>query len=206
MNGSRRSRGVHFVDLVEHEQDRSAELHELVEHPLILVRPAQRLDHEQVHVGVVQRGQRRAIHVAVHRTARAGMQSRRVDENDLRFGRFRMPRMRCRVVCGLGLTMLILRPSNAFSSVDLPTFGRPTIAANRSDGPLRRGWRQIRWLVHRLLSQCFVQCRQHELRGGLLRAAPARAARASSADPARRPSSAPRRTDCAPRRSVASTR
>ena len=45
-------------------------------------------------------------------------------------GRVRMPRMRCRVVCGFGLTMLILRPSSAFSSVDLPTFGRPTIAAN----------------------------------------------------------------------------
>ena len=37
--------------------------------------------------------------------------------------------MRWRVVCGFGLTMLILRFSSALSSVDLPTFGRPTIAA-----------------------------------------------------------------------------
>ena len=40
----------------------------------------------------------------------------------------RMPRIRCRVVCGLGLTILTLRSSSAFRSVDLPTFGRPTIA------------------------------------------------------------------------------
>ena len=38
--------------------------------------------------------------------------------------------MRVRVVCGLGVTMLIFWPSSAFSSVDLPTLGRPTSAAN----------------------------------------------------------------------------
>ena len=38
--------------------------------------------------------------------------------------------MRWRVVCGLGATMLTLVPSSALSSVDLPTFGRPTMAAN----------------------------------------------------------------------------
>ena len=32
--------------------------------------------------------------------------------------------------CGFGLTMLTLRPSKALSNVDLPTLGRPTIAAN----------------------------------------------------------------------------
>src|SRR5262245_37341533 len=45
-------------------------------------------------------------------------------------GRVRIPRIRWRVVCGLGATMLILVPSNALRSVDLPTFGRPTRAAN----------------------------------------------------------------------------
>src|SRR5882724_6558690 len=41
----------------------------------------------------------------------------------------RMPRMRLRVVCGLGVTMATLAPTRAFRSVDLPTFGRPTMAA-----------------------------------------------------------------------------
>src|SRR5947199_304139 len=40
-----------------------------------------------------------------------------------------MPRMRLRVVCGLGVTMATLAPTSAFRSVDLPTFGRPTMAA-----------------------------------------------------------------------------
>src|SRR5205823_6506430 len=47
-------------------------------------------------------------------------------------GSVRMPRMRLRVVCGLGVTMATLAPTSAFSSVDLPTFGRPTIAAARA--------------------------------------------------------------------------
>src|SRR5262245_43844379 len=41
-----------------------------------------------------------------------------------------MPRMRCLVVWGFGLTMLILRANKAFNSVDLPTLGRPTMATN----------------------------------------------------------------------------
>src|SRR6266516_1831167 len=44
-------------------------------------------------------------------------------------GSVRMPRMRLRVVCGLGVTMATLAPTSALSSVDLPTFGRPTMAA-----------------------------------------------------------------------------
>src|SRR5881394_814562 len=42
--------------------------------------------------------------------------------------RFKTPSTRCRVVCGLSVTMLIFSPISAFSSVDLPTFGRPMIA------------------------------------------------------------------------------
>src|SRR5713226_10779277 len=38
------------------------------------------------------------------------------------------PRIRVRVVCGLGLTLASLAPTKAFSNVDLPTFGRPTKA------------------------------------------------------------------------------
>jgi hypothetical protein len=39
-----------------------------------------------------------------------------------------MPVMRWRVVCALRDVMLIFCPTSAFISVDLPTFGRPTIA------------------------------------------------------------------------------
>ena len=40
----------------------------------------------------------------------------------------RMPVMRCRVVCAFADVMLTFWPTSAFSKVDLPTFGRPTIA------------------------------------------------------------------------------
>src|SRR6202012_1997749 len=39
-----------------------------------------------------------------------------------------MPVMRWRVVCALRDVILTFWPTNAFISVDLPTFGRPTIA------------------------------------------------------------------------------
>ena len=35
-----------------------------------------------------------------------------------------------RVVCGFGDTIASFTPSSAFSSDDLPTFGRPTMARN----------------------------------------------------------------------------
>src|SRR6267143_795165 len=40
------------------------------------------------------------------------------------------PRIRLRVVCGLGLTMASFWPTSRLSSVLLPTFGRPTMATN----------------------------------------------------------------------------
>ena len=64
------------------------------------------------------------------------MDSRRVDENDLAaklallFGTCMIPRMRLRVVCGLGLMMASFSPTSAFSSVDLPAFGRPRMQTN----------------------------------------------------------------------------
>src|SRR6202043_4036092 len=39
-----------------------------------------------------------------------------------------IPRTSARVVCTLGVTMEILDPTNAFASVDLPTFGAPISA------------------------------------------------------------------------------
>src|SRR5712671_1240361 len=44
-------------------------------------------------------------------------------------GRETTPRMRERVVCGLGETMASFWPSSRLSSVLFPTFGRPTMAA-----------------------------------------------------------------------------
>jgi len=45
-----------------------------------------------------------------------------------------MPKMRRRVVCGLSETIATLPPQSALTSVDLPTFGRPAIAANPDFG------------------------------------------------------------------------
>src|SRR6187402_1600904 len=47
-----------------------------------------------------------------------------------RIGSSRTPRMRFRVVCGLWVTMAIFSPRRAFSRVDLPALGRPTIETN----------------------------------------------------------------------------
>src|SRR5215467_10531364 len=41
------------------------------------------------------------------------------------WGKFFTPRIRWRVVCGLGVTMASLVPMMALSSVDFPTFGAP---------------------------------------------------------------------------------
>src|SRR5499433_772960 len=43
-------------------------------------------------------------------------------------GVVRMPVMRLRVVCGLGVTMATFSPKSWFSKVDFPTLGRPTMA------------------------------------------------------------------------------
>src|SRR6185437_3072997 len=43
-------------------------------------------------------------------------------------GSVRMPVIRWRVVCGFFDVMLMRAPTSAFSSVDLPTDGRPAIA------------------------------------------------------------------------------
>ena len=75
-----------FVGLVEHQDDRTILLHQLVEHALVLVGPAQRLDDEHIHVRILQRRERGAVHVTVHRAPRAGVQARRVDEDHLRVG------------------------------------------------------------------------------------------------------------------------
>ena len=76
----------------------------------------------------------------------------------------------------LGLTMLILRPSNALSSVDLPTFGRPTIAA-KPQRNAQSSMGGIGPIAHGLRTSlaAFVEGPQwHELCAACSRAAPAR--------------------------------
>jgi hypothetical protein len=48
---------------------------------------------------------------------------------------FQIPRIRVRVVWGRGVSIATCSPRTRLSSVDLPTFGRPTIATN----PARNG-------------------------------------------------------------------
>src|SRR5690349_20906579 len=82
----------------------------------------------------------------------------------------RMPRMRCRVVCALREVIATCAPTSSFRSVDLPTFGRPTIATV----PVRNGSFISLPAPGRLL-----QLGEHDLRGRLLGSA-ARAALAAA--------------------------
>ena len=50
-------------------------------------------------------------------------------------GRFTTARMRLRVVCGLSETIATFWPTSRLTSVDLPTFGRPTTVTK----PARNG-------------------------------------------------------------------
>ncbi len=45
-------------------------------------------------------------------------------------GRFTIPRIRLRVVCGTAVTMETLVPTSAFTKVLFPAFGLPTTATN----------------------------------------------------------------------------
>ena len=53
-------------------------------------------------------------------------------------GRLRTPRTWDRVVLGRGEVMVTLVPTMALTSVDLPTLGRPTTAANPDRNPVTR--------------------------------------------------------------------
>ena len=53
-----------------------------------------------------------------------------VDEDELVVVAVDDPAIRRRVVCGLSETIATLPPASAFTSVDLPTFGRPATATN----------------------------------------------------------------------------
>src|SRR5262249_12098174 len=70
----------------------------------------------------------------------------------------RIPRMRCRVVCGRLEVMLIRAPTRPLISVDLPTLGRPTTATS----PQRKSSAAADSAARRLL----IGARRRGLRGG----------------------------------------
>src|SRR5258708_2432496 len=54
-------------------------------------------------------------------------------------GRLTTARIRLRVVCGLSETMATFWPTSVFTSVDLPTLGRPTTETNPAWKPVPPG-------------------------------------------------------------------
>src|SRR5579863_382804 len=78
--------------------------------------------------------------------------------------------MRFRVVCGFGETMETLRPTSVFTSVDLPAFGRPTIATNPARkamhklyAPFRRPSTRPRQLHSRFSQAHFLAPPPHDI-------------------------------------------
>jgi hypothetical protein len=75
----------------------------------------------------------------------AGLETRRIDEDELGLPSVSTPVTRWRVVWALRETMLIFWPIRRLSRVDLPTLGRPTMAT-KPVRACRRGWiRSLLW-------------------------------------------------------------
>src|SRR5579862_7141074 len=66
-----------------------------------------------------------------------------------------MPKMRRRVVCGLSETIATLPPQIAFTSVDLPTFGRPATATIPDFTAARSCFRQFPRVRKELVRRVF---------------------------------------------------
>ena len=99
---------------------------------------------EQHRVDVLERRVDRVLHALGQRVERP-LEPGQVDEHELVPVPVRDPEIRRRVVCGLSETIATLPPQSAFTSVDLPTFGRPATAtkpdftARRSPAAARAG-------------------------------------------------------------------
>ena len=128
------------VDLVEAQDDGPARLAQDVVH--VAVARAVSLGHvhqpqDQVHLADALH--RRVHHPLVH-AVHGLVDARGVEEDELRRpGRFTTARMRLRVVWGLSETMATFWPTSRFTSVDLPTLGRPTTVTN----PARKRRRRV---------------------------------------------------------------
>ena len=110
-------------------------------------------DDEEHHVDVGERRQHGAVQVPVQRRAVAGLESRRVDEDELASPTVRMPVMRWRVVCACRGDADLL-PDQGVEQRRLADVGRPTIATQAAAAGRRRrfGGRQVRTPIDSLRS------------------------------------------------------
>jgi len=116
------------VDLVQDDDHRNAELeHAPRDEAIARADPLARGQDEQHCLDVFERPVDRALHVLGERIERP-LEARQVGEDELIVAPFAIPKIRRRVVCGLSDTIATLPPASAFTSVDLPTFGRPATA------------------------------------------------------------------------------
>ncbi len=74
---------VNRVGLVEQGDARHLRGPDALEHILVFLGPACRLDHEQHEIGIGKRTDGRPVHQPVHRTAGVAVQAGRVDEDNL---------------------------------------------------------------------------------------------------------------------------
>ena len=86
VNGSSWSFGIDQVDLVDDGDRLAARIADALEHGLVFLVEAQRLDHEHDQVRIGQRGGGGAVHGAIERALLAEVQAGRVDEGDLHAG------------------------------------------------------------------------------------------------------------------------
>jgi hypothetical protein len=151
---------VHIVELVGDQQGRNV-LAQQCQHARIGWGETACLHHkqDQVHIGHC------ALHGLVQRLVQCvgvqGLKARRIHKHKLRGPRVCMPVMRWRVVCALREVMLIFWPTSAFSSVDLPTLGLPTMATRPQRWPsaVVPGWAK--------LGCAFEQTFKHAIQVGL---------------------------------------
>ena len=140
MTGSSVSRGARSILLMPRTAGLPRRLH-LLDRPARRLAdldptlgPGARLDEHEHRVDLVERGERDLDHAPVERPfarCRPGVSKNAIWAPSP----FQIPRIRVRVVCGRGVTMARCSPSTRFRRVDLPTFGRPTMATN----PARNG-------------------------------------------------------------------
>ena len=116
------------IDLVDDGHDRRLGVGQGAQGLLVFPGEAPGLDQEQGQIDIAHGRARRAIEVAVEGALAALVDARRIDEDGLAAGMVWIPRMAWRVVWALWEVMASFRPRMRFSSVDLPTLGRPTMA------------------------------------------------------------------------------
>ena len=176
MNGSSRSFGCARSTLLISRMIGRPTAFSSLERALVLVGPAQRLDHEQVHVRIGER--RRAPCGSCSGSSRAvslRMDAGQVDEDDLHAGLVQHAVDAVRVVCGFGRhdADLAGRAARSAASTCRRSAGRP---ARRSRSAVARCLgRRRRFGRHDLLLRRRRSASSTRLRGFLLGAAPARA-------------------------------